>query len=249
MRCILGKRHILAMMSGATMIAAPALAQVSPTLGVEATTDERRRGLSWSEGQASASGDVLLPVGPVDASARIAATRGSGRHGGADAVIDLGAGTGWDVGAIRLRATVTGHLFTGARGRIDYVEAGGTASYGIGPLRVTGGAMLAPSQDAIGGSNLHLFADADAGIPGTPVTLVAGIGHSSGGVDDPVRAQRLRPGGDYTNWRLGIEHRQGQLTLALDYTGTDIGRDDAFGPFADARHAGDRILGRVRFGL
>ncbi|MBD8546541.1 TorF family putative porin [Sphingomonas sp. CFBP 8760] len=246
-------RHILAVMTGATTVAAPALAQVSPTLGVEATTDERRRGLSWSEGRASASGDVLLPVGPVDASARIAAIRGSGRHGGADAVLDLGVGTGWDVGAIRLRATVTGHLFTGARGGMDYVEAGGTASYGIGPLRMTGGAMLAPSQAAIGGSNLHLFADADAGIPGTPVTLVAGIGHSSGGVGDavraPARAQRLRPGGDYTNWRLGIEHRQGPLTLALDYTGTDVRRADAFGPFADARHAGDRILGRVQFGL
>lgn len=242
-------RHVLFAMAGAATLAAPALAQNAPTLGVEATTDERRRGLGWSGGRASASGDVLVPVGPVEASARIAATRGAARHGGADAVLDLGAGTGWDVGAIRLRASVTGHLFAGARGGMDYVEAGGSASYAIGPLRVTGGATVAPSQAAIGGSNLHLFADADAGIPGTPLTLVAGIGHSSGGVDDPVRAQRLRPGGDYANWRLGVEHRRGPLTLALDYSGTDIRQTDAVGPFADARHAGDRIVGRVRFGL
>jgi hypothetical protein len=246
-------------MAGAAMLAAPmlapaALAQTAPptagpTIGIEATTDERRRGLGWSGGRASASADALLTIGPVDASARIAATRGAARHGGADAVIDLGVGTGWDVGALRLRATAIGHLFTGARGGMDYVEATGSASYALGPLQVAGGAAFAPSQDAIGGSNLHLFADADAGIPGTPFTLVAGIGHSSGHVDDPVRAQRLRPGGDYTNWRLGVEHRQGPLTLALDYTGTDVARADTFGPFADARHAGDRILGRVRFGL
>jgi hypothetical protein len=242
-------KHVLPAALLAVMTAGPALAQSSPVLGIEGTTDERRRGLSWSGGRASASADAMIPIGPIEASARIAATRGADRHNGADAVVDLGAAAGWDVGAIRLRANVAGHLFTGAAGRMDYVELGGSAGYALGPLRVTGGAMIAPPQAAIGGSNLYLFADADAGIPGTPLTLVAGIGHSSGGVDDPVRAQRLRPGGDYTNWRLGVEHRQGRLTLALDYTGTDITQADGFGPFADARHAGDRIVGRVRFGL
>jgi hypothetical protein len=132
---------------------------------------------------------------------------------------------------------------------MDYGEVGASASFTFGPLQLTGGADYAPSQDAIGGDNLFVYAAANAGIPATPFTLVADIGHSTGDVNDPVRAQRLRPGGDYSNWRLGVEHRTGPLTLALDYVGTDVNRRDAFGPFADARHAGDRIVGRVRFGL
>ncbi len=239
--------------------ATPAAAQVATTIGVEGASDENRRGLSWSGGRAAASADVLASRGAVDASARIVAIRGSDRHGGADAVADLSLGSGWDVGALRLRAHGQAHLFAGARGGMDYVEFGGSAGYGYGPLYLTAGASYAPAQRAIGGSNLYLHANAGAGIPGTPLTLLADLGHSSGTVDDPFRAQRLRPGGAYTDWRLGVEHRRDRLTIGLDYVGTDIARGQPPGsfapgsfapsPFADVRHAGDRIVGRVRLGL
>jgi len=49
------------------------------------------------------------------------------------------------------------------------------------------------------------------------------------------------------DWRLGVEHRRGALTLGVDYLGTDVSRRQAFGPFADAAHAADRIVGRVRY--
>ncbi|MEH3157509.1 MAG: hypothetical protein PGN08_00480 [Sphingomonas taxi] len=230
-----------------TLCAAPAAAQVAVDAGVEAASDEARRGLSWSGGRATASADVVATRGALEASARLVTTRGAARHGGADAVGDLTLAGGWNVGAIRLRAQAAAHLFAGAQGRMDYVELGGSASYGYGPLYLTGGAMLAPSQAAIGGSNLYVFARASAGIPGTPLTLIGDIGHSSGTTGDPARAQRLRPGGDYADWRLGLEHRRDGLTLGVDYVGTDVARADAFGPYADARHAGDRIVGRVRF--
>ncbi|MBM6575488.1 hypothetical protein KCP91_03840 [Microvirga sp. SRT01] len=244
------KPHSL--IAGAALAAAsalPAHAQTGLSAGVEAATDEARRGLSWSENRGVLSADAAASLGPVDASARVVTTRGSSRHGDADAVADIGLGTGWNLGAIRVRAGGTAHLFAGARGKMDYGEVGASASFTFGPLQLTGGADYAPSQDAIGGDNLFVYAAANAGIPATPFTLVAVIGHSTGDVNDPVRAQRLRPGGDYSNWRLGVEHRTGPLTLALDYVGTDVNRRDAFGPFADARHAGDRIVGRVRFGL
>lgn len=228
------------------VVATPATAQ-SLNAGVEVTNDEVRRGISWSEGRASISGDAAAMLGPIDASVRVSALRGSTRHADADAVADLTLATGWDLGAVRLRATGVGHLFAGADRAMDYVELGGSASYSLGPARVNAGALYAPSQNAIGGSNLYLYADADAGIPGTPFTAIAQIGRSSGNVDDPVRAQRLRPGGSYTDWRLGLEHRRGSLTLGLDYLGTDVSRTAAFGPFADAAHAGDRVVGRVRY--
>ncbi|WP_033922097.1 TorF family putative porin [Sphingomonas sp. 37zxx] len=229
--------------------AAPAMAQDRPSIGFEAATDEARRGLSWSEGRAAVSADASGTIGPVEASARVVTLRDSVRHDGAWSVADLRLGTATDIGAVQLRAGATAHLFAGARSKMDYVELGASASYTYGPAQLTGGVELAPSQDAIGGGNVHLYANADAGIPGTPFTLIAGVGHSSGSVNDPIRAQRLRPVGSYANWRLGVEHRRGPLTLGLDYLGTDIDRADAFGPFADARHSGDRLVGRVRFAL
>ena len=230
--------------------ATPAAAQDVPSAGVTATaevsSDEVRRGLSWSGGRAALAGEVRGSLGAIDGAVRAVTLRDSPRHAGAEAVVDLTAGTGWDVGAVRLNASATGHLFAGARGLMDYVELGATAGYGYGPIYATLGVMLAPSQDAIGGSNVHLRADANAGIPGTPFTVLAGLGHSSGSVSNPLRAERLRPGGSYSDWRLGVEHRRNRLTVGLDYLGTDVTRAEAFGPFADARHAGDRLVGRVQ---
>jgi uncharacterized protein (TIGR02001 family) len=238
-----------AMMLG-LVAAAPAAAQDVPSAGVtasaEVTSDEVRRGLSWSGGRAAVAGELRGSRGALDASVRAVTLRDSPRHAGAEAVVDLTAGTGWDLGAIRLDATATGHLFAGARGRMDYVEFGATAGYGYGPIYATLGVAVAPSQDAIGGSNVHVRADANAGIPGTPFTLLAGLGHSSGSVTDPVRADRLRPGGSYIDWRLGVEHRRDRLTFGIDYIGTDVAQADASTRFADARHAGDRLVGRAQ---
>lgn len=228
----------------------PAVAQDVPSAGVtaiaEVTSDEVRRGLSWSGGRAAVAGALRGSLGAVDASVRAVTLRDSPRHAGAEAVVDLTAGTGWDLGAIRLDASATAHLFAGARERMDYVELGATAGYGYGPVYATLGVAVAPSQAAIGGSNVHLRADANAGIPGTPFTLLAGLGHSSGGVTDPLRAQRLRPGGSYLDWRLGVEHRRDRLTFGIDYLGSDVAPANALGRFADAAHAGDRLVGRAQ---
>ncbi len=223
-------------------------AQALPTVGVEATTDERRRGLSWSGGDASVSADAALAIAGLDVSARIAALRSSSRHAGADAVADLTLGTGWNVSGVRLRASATGHLFAGARGGMDYWEVGGDASYTLGPLQVEAGLSLAPDQKAIGGGNLYLFAGANAGIPATPLTVSASIGRSTGD-DDRLRSDRLRPGGDYTDWRIGVEHVTGPLTLGVDYVATDLSRRREITAIGDPWNSGDRLLARVRFGL
>ena len=224
----------------------PAVAQNARSASVEVMTDEVRRGLSWTEGRAAAAGDVRVSLGPIDASARAVTTRGSARHDGADAVVDLVVGTGWDLGAVRIRTDAIGHAFAGARGRMDYVEGAVSASYAYGPLYATVGVIGAPSQRAIGGSNVYVYANANAGIPGTPLTMLAEVGHSSGSVRDPSRVQRLRPGGSYTNWRLGLEHRRDRLTIGVDYIGTDVSRTATASRFADQRNAGDRIVGRVQ---
>ncbi|WP_235535259.1 TorF family putative porin [Sphingomonas sp. Leaf339] len=209
-------------------------------------SEEERRGLSWSEGRAAMAGGLRVSLGQFDASARTVTLRKSVRHDGADAVVDILVGTGWNLGAVQLRTNAAGHVFAGALRPMDYVEADVSASYAYGPLYVTIGAIGAPSQRSIGGSNVHFYANANAGIPGTPFTMLAEIGHSSGKVRDAVRAARLRPGGDYSNWRLGLQHRHARLTIGVDYIGTDVSRSDIANRFADQPNSGDRIIGRVQ---
>ncbi|PXA93753.1 hypothetical protein DMC47_21685 [Nostoc sp. 3335mG] len=225
---------------------AAAQGQSLPTGGVEATIDERRRGLSWSEGRASVSGDLAVTLGSVELDARVAALRGSVRHDGADAVADLGAAFVTDAGPFRLRARAIGHVFAGAGSAMNYGEVGGDARYTLGPVELTAGALYAPPQDAIGGSNLYLSGLLVVGIPATPFTLVGGVGRSSGSVDNAARADRLRPGGAYTDWRVGVEHVTGPLTLAIDYVGTDLAEGRLVGAIGDRRNSGDRVIARAR---
>ncbi len=238
-----GRAMILAALS---LIGGAAQAQSLPDAGVEVTNDERRRGLSWSEGRASLSGDAAVTLGGIDLDARVAALRESDRHFGADAVADIGAAVGRSLGPVELRALAIGHVFAGADARADYGEVGVEARYTLGPVEASAGATWAPPQRAIGGSNLYLSAKAVAGIPATPFTLVASVGRSSGSVDDPVRASRLRPGGTYSDWRLGVDHVTGPLTLGVDYVGTDLRDDAVMPPVGDRRHSGDALVARAR---
>lgn len=228
--------------------ALPAAAQLSVGGSVDVSTDERRRGLSWSEGKVapSASLSLQLPSG-FDIGARVTGLRDSPRSGGADAVVDASLGYGGDIGlGFRGEGFVVAHAFTGARGHMDYVEGGLGLTYQLGPAQIGADARYAPSQSAIGGDNLYVAARAQLGLPATPYTFTASLGHSSGSVDDPLRAARLRPGGGYSDWLVGVRRVTGPVTLGLDYSGTDIDRVVA-SPYADARNSGDRLTARASF--
>jgi hypothetical protein len=128
---------------------------------------------------------------------------------------------------------------------MDYGELGVAAFYALGPVALDAGADYAPRQAAIGGSNLYLSAGAAVGIPGTPLTVSMSVGRSTGDTVDPARAARLRPQNRYHDWRIGVEHVRGAVSLGLDYVGTDIDAP-SLSRFADVRHAGDRLLARAR---
>lgn len=229
----------------------PAFAQVALSGGIEAGTEEVRRGIGWSDGEVTASADAKAEVMGFDGSVRVAALRGSDRHGGADAVADLELGKSFDAGSLNLRGAVTGHVFTGVDRNMDYVELGLGARYGIGPLDLGVGAIYAPSQSAIGGDNLYLHADARAGLPAFPLSFSAGVGYTTGG-NDGARAARLRPDGDYSDWRVGLEYSQFPFTLGVDYVGNSIDKTRARAnpsPYADPGHLGDKVVARVRFGF
>lgn len=233
--------------AAALFAAAPALAQVGPDIDLtaELTTDLRERGLSASGGKASGAASAAVDTGGIGGELRATALRESARHGGADAGI---AGSLWyraQSGGWQFEGGGTYRTFIDAVGDFDYGELYATAGYLIGPLDVTAGAYYAPDQRAIGGDNLYLRARARASLPGSPLTLAAHIGRSSGSVDDFVKSGRLRPGGTYADWSVGTEWTQGPLTLALRYSDTDIDRRRIVSPLADATHVGSRVTGTV----
>jgi hypothetical protein len=243
---------IAAALAGVAGAGAASAQQVD--LAAEIATDERRRGISWTDGRGTPSAAVTVRSGAgLVASARVTGTRDSARHAGAEAVADLEGGYGVDIGLIRVEARAIGHLFAGADPidgeGMDYGELGAGAGLLFGPVQLDLFGRYAPPQDAIGGDNLYVAARAGAGIPLTPFTLRAGVGRSSGSVDDPIRAARLRPVGRYHDWMFGVDHVLGPLTLAAEYTGTDIDDGPDPSPYAVRRHAGDRVTFRaaVRF--
>lgn len=237
----------LALAGAIVLLPAEAALAQSADAGIEAASDEVRAGISWSGGRASSSADVRLDPGPVDASLRVAALRGAARHAGADAVADLAVGRDWTLGAVTLRTEAVGHIFSGATQRMDFGELVVGARYGLGPLRLAATAWYAPRQSTIGGDNLHVRLAADAGLPGLPITLLASVGHTTGGGTDP-RAARLRPAGSYSDWKVGAEYTRYPLTFGIDYVGNDIAASKVRAtPFADSGTIGDRLVARVRF--
>ncbi|MFZ3484507.1 TorF family putative porin [Sphingomonas sp. 3-13AW] len=231
--------------------ALPAYAQSETnrsTLSVELTTDDRQRGISWSDGDASLRGSANIPLGGqgFSVNASVATLNDSPRHGGAAVGIDLGASYAQYFGPFRVDGVITGHFFPGSDRALNYLEVGGGAGFALGPAQVDGFVRYAPDQSAIGGDNFYVGAEGRMGIPVTPFTVIAGIGHSSGSVDNAQRAARLRPGGSYTDWRLGVEHVTGPLVIGVDYVDTDISdRAIVASRYADGRNSDSRLLARV----
>lgn len=218
----------------------PAAAQYTsrPSVTIEAATDDRRRGLSWSDGDPVMRGALSIPVAEgLSLDGAATTLRGSPRHAGADAAIDLGATFVRQVGGWRVTGEGRYHLFPGASHQ-GYGEVGAIAGFTLGPAGLDLAARYAPRQSAIGGDLLYLSAAASAAIPGTPLTLSGHVGRSTGGTRDPVRAARLRPRGDYWDHGVALDWYRGRWSAGLRYADTDIAA-------IDGAHAGASLIGRV----
>jgi len=236
-------RRILAIALPAALAPAPAIAQEMIGLEASVLTDYRERGLSWSDGKAAARVrvDVPLPGTGFTAAAQAASTRGSERHGGAEAAVDLSVAFRHEAGLTRLHGGAIARLFPGGAGKQNYVEFDLGAGLALGPVDLAVLGSYAPPQRAIGGSNLYGKASARLALIGTPVTLTGHLGHASGHVDDAMRAGRLRPAGDYVDWSLGADYAMGRLVFSLTYSDTDIRRRDIRFP-GNAGHHGARVV-------
>lgn len=230
----------------AALAAVPASAQLIPQATLEAKTDLRERGLSWSNGKPAIGISATLPVHEGLAFDLEAFTlRNSARHGGADLGIAMSPSYSIRTGGWELAAGVCANLFAG-RSRINYIELTGSLSHTLGPAQLTLGAAIAPPQEAIGGSNVYIDAQVSTGIPGTPFTLYGGVGHTTG-ARKGARAARLRPGGNYVDHLAGVEYTMARLAAGVRYSGTSIRADEInpIAPFADS-HYGGRLSAYVR---
>lgn len=237
-------RRALACAILACASAVPAHAQYAegPTATIEVASDERRRGLSWSDGDPVVRGTVSVPLAEGLSLDGVAVSLWDNqRHGGADAVVDLGATYVRQIGGWRLSAEGRYHLFPGASDQ-GYGEVGAGAGFLIGPASVDLNASYAPKQSSIGGDNLYLSAAAAVGVPGTPLTVSARIGRSSGDVRDPVPAARLRPDGAYWDHGVSVDYLKGRWFAGLRYANSSID-----GP--GDRHAGATLIGRMGLSL
>jgi uncharacterized protein (TIGR02001 family) len=122
---------------------------------------------------------------------------------------EVGSGVNLDIGAVT-------YLYPGASD-LDYVELLGSISYTLGPVETKLGIGYTPSQDNLGNQdNIYGYLDASGAIPGTPVTVLAHVGHEDGSLAGAT--------GKKWDWSLGAEVVVDRFTLGLSYVDTDINR-------------------------
>lgn len=240
------------LLAGAMLTAAaPAFAQdeTAPpapiTVSGSATvaSDYRFRGVSRTDKGIAVQGGITV----AHQSGFYVGTWGSnlagwGAIGGSNLELDLIGGYKTPLAGGTLDVGLTWYVYPGGADKTDFAEPYAKLSGTLGPLGLTAGVAYAPKQEALGRwyhggadaaagvyndpgdkkDNLYLWGDAASGIPGTPFTAKAHIGHSNGNRGLGPNATSLAPTGAYWDWSLGGEATIRGLTLNVSYVDTDI---------------------------
>ncbi len=196
-----------------------AVAQEAPASDFDVTaivtgvSDYRFRGLSLSDRDPALQGSLEVS----HSSGFYAGTWASTIKGtSADVEVDLYGGWRGKAGAVDLDAGAVAYVYPGSSS-LNYVEMLASAAASLGPAQVKLGAAYAPSQQNIGSAdNVYLYGEASSGIPSTPVTLKAHLGHEDGSL--------AGPNGKKWDWSIGAEVVLDRFTLGLSYVDTDINR-------------------------
>lgn len=130
--------------------------------------------------------------------------------------LDLTAGWSGSAGGADLSAGVIGYLYPGGTGG-NYVETFGSIGTTLGPVEAKIGAAYAPSQKNIGDEdNLYVYGALSSGIPGTPVTINAQVGHEDGSLAGATDKK--------WDWSLGAQYVIKGITLGVSYVDSDVKR-------------------------
>lgn len=159
---------------------------------------------------------------------------------GATTEIDISAG--W-VGALAGFDVSGGAILYAYPGGTDTntVELFGTVSLPLGPVVASLGLNWAPAQDNLARSNRYVFGMLSAGIPNTPITLNASLGHERGGlVEDESGSTTSK-----WDWQAGADVTWDKLTFGVAYVGNDLTRrtiTDGESAFRANRTAKDAVV-------
>ena len=189
---------------------------------VQGVTDYRFRGLSLSGGDFAVQGTINLNhssgfyVGTWASSLEDSAVFGSTEvdiYGGWTG--PLGGGITADVGVLYY-AYPNGHL-----GDAEYFEPYASLTAAIGPATAKLGVAYAPSQDALGNDdNVYVFTDLGAGIPNTPISVSAHLGHADG-VQSPDLLTGKGTGGGF-DYSVGATYNiTPKFSVGASYVGVD----------------------------
>lgn len=213
------------------LTATPALAdeptapppRITVTGGVTLVSDYRFRGISQTDKRAAVQGTFTV----ADQSGLYATVWGSSIDdyvfNGADQEIDLSAGFRKTVGAATIDVGVLYYYYPGSGGvASDFFEPYASVAYTLGPVQAKASAAYAPKQGALRvipgiskkEDNLYLGGDLSAGIPNTPVSISAHVGHNFG-------PSYLSIGKGYTDYSIGASVSRKNLTLGIQYVDTD----------------------------
>lgn len=223
--------------------AAPAFAEdtapppaITINTAVTLTTDYRLRGVSGSDDKPAVQGTITIShksglYGGIFASN----LAGYGTFGGPNLEFDFIGGFKHKLGPGTADVGLTWYNYPGGAPTTDYAEFFARYSTTLGPASVTGGAYYAPPQRALGNfsntpqsrfgdteDNIYVTGDVALGVPKTPFTLKAHIGHSWGNPGLGPNGTSVAPTGNYTDYSVGADVTYKQLTLNISYVGTDI---------------------------
>ena len=188
--------------------------------GIDVVTDYRFRGVSRSDGKVAVQPSLIVDHDSGLYAGLLGSTLPDSPRLGQ---FELGLTGGFSTeiaSGTRAGARLTYYTYPGGRdwaGPSDYADIGGTLSYDIGPLSARALVAYAPRQKALGrDDNLYLNLGLSSGVPNTPVTLFANLGHTDGALG------AVAADGDYMDWSLGARYAADAFTFKVEYIDTDV---------------------------
>lgn len=101
-------------------------------------------------------------------------------------------------------------------GNSDFAEVTSKISYLLGPVEAQAALHYMWDQSALGSDNIYASFGLGGGVPNTPISLRAHIGHMDGAL------VRFGPNGHYWDWSVGASANLGPVTAGVKYVDTSI---------------------------
>lgn len=221
------------LVASATLFATPALAdETDPPAAltisgnVTGVSDYRWRGISYSGGDFALQGSIQVN----HSSGFYVGTWGSSLeqdpldiYGSAEVDI-YGGWSGSIASGITADVGVTWYTYPNGTNPAlsgNYIEPYASLSTTLGPASAKLGINYAPKQDALGGDdNTYIYGELGAGVPGTPVSLNAHLGYTSGALSpNRLTAVSSDGGWDYSVGATAVVAKN--LSVGVSYVGVD----------------------------